>query len=103
MIIHYRIHEVSGYINWIYFFHAWKVASERSPVPFKGTETGLGESSGTQPSKQIGQSRACKLPGSKKDQKPSPGCGPYYLRTLQKVKGLELAGREGRPPDLGFW
>lgn len=23
MIIHYRIHEVSGYINWIYFFHAW--------------------------------------------------------------------------------
>ena len=25
MIRHYRIHEVSGYINWIYFFHAWKV------------------------------------------------------------------------------
>ena len=23
MIRHYRIHEVSGYINWIYFFHAW--------------------------------------------------------------------------------
>lgn len=23
MIIHYRIHEVSEYINWIYFFHAW--------------------------------------------------------------------------------
>ena len=23
MIKHYRIHEVSGYINWIYFFHAW--------------------------------------------------------------------------------
>lgn len=23
MITHYRIHEVSGYINWIYFFHAW--------------------------------------------------------------------------------
>ena len=23
MIIHYRIHEVCEYINWIYFFHAW--------------------------------------------------------------------------------
>lgn len=23
MIIHYRLHEVSEYINWIYFFHAW--------------------------------------------------------------------------------
>ena len=23
MIRHYRIHEVSGYINWVYFFHAW--------------------------------------------------------------------------------
>lgn len=23
MIIHYHIHEVSEYINWIYFFHAW--------------------------------------------------------------------------------
>lgn len=23
MIKHYRIHEVSEYINWIYFFHAW--------------------------------------------------------------------------------
>lgn len=23
MIIHYKIHEVSEYINWIYFFHAW--------------------------------------------------------------------------------
>lgn len=23
MIIHYPIHEVSEYINWIYFFHAW--------------------------------------------------------------------------------
>ena len=23
MIRHYRIHEVSEYINWIYFFHAW--------------------------------------------------------------------------------
>lgn len=23
MILHYRIHEVSEYINWIYFFHAW--------------------------------------------------------------------------------
>ena len=23
MIQHFRIHEVSGYINWIYFFHAW--------------------------------------------------------------------------------
>ncbi|MBQ7350565.1 MAG: 5-methyltetrahydrofolate--homocysteine methyltransferase [Bacteroides sp.] len=23
MIIHYRFHEVSEYINWIYFFHAW--------------------------------------------------------------------------------
>lgn len=23
MIKEYRIHEVSGYINWIYFFHAW--------------------------------------------------------------------------------
>ena len=23
MIKHYRIHEVSGYINWSYFFHAW--------------------------------------------------------------------------------
>lgn len=23
MIRHYRIYEVSGYINWIYFFHAW--------------------------------------------------------------------------------
>jgi cobalamin-dependent methionine synthase I len=23
MIRHYRIHEVRGYINWIYFFHAW--------------------------------------------------------------------------------
>lgn len=23
MIKHYRIHEVSGYINWVYFFHAW--------------------------------------------------------------------------------
>lgn len=23
MTIHYRIHEVSEYINWVYFFHAW--------------------------------------------------------------------------------
>lgn len=23
MIIHYKIHQVSEYINWIYFFHAW--------------------------------------------------------------------------------
>ena len=23
MIIKYKIHEVSEYINWIYFFHAW--------------------------------------------------------------------------------
>ena len=23
MIFHYRIHEVSEYINWMYFFHAW--------------------------------------------------------------------------------
>lgn len=23
MTIDYRIHEVSGYINWVYFFHAW--------------------------------------------------------------------------------
>lgn len=23
MILHYRIHEVSEYINWVYFFHAW--------------------------------------------------------------------------------
>ena len=23
MILHYHIHEVSEYINWIYFFHAW--------------------------------------------------------------------------------
>ena len=23
MIVHYRIHEVSEYINWVYFFHAW--------------------------------------------------------------------------------
>ena len=23
MIFHYRIHEVSEYINWVYFFHAW--------------------------------------------------------------------------------
>lgn len=23
MIVDYKIHEVSGYINWIYFFHAW--------------------------------------------------------------------------------
>ena len=23
MIVHYHIHEVSEYINWIYFFHAW--------------------------------------------------------------------------------
>ena len=23
MIKHYRMHEVSEYINWIYFFHAW--------------------------------------------------------------------------------
>lgn len=23
MIVHYKIHEVSEYINWIYFFHAW--------------------------------------------------------------------------------
>lgn len=23
MIVHYQIHEVSEYINWIYFFHAW--------------------------------------------------------------------------------
>lgn len=23
MTLHYRIHEVSEYINWIYFFHAW--------------------------------------------------------------------------------
>lgn len=23
MIKYYRIHEVSGYINWVYFFHAW--------------------------------------------------------------------------------
>lgn len=23
MIKHYRIHEVSGYINWVYFFHTW--------------------------------------------------------------------------------
>lgn len=25
MIRHYHIHEVSGYINWVYFFHAWGV------------------------------------------------------------------------------
>ena len=23
MIVHYKIHQVSEYINWIYFFHAW--------------------------------------------------------------------------------
>ena len=23
MIVDYKIHEVSEYINWIYFFHAW--------------------------------------------------------------------------------
>ncbi|MBR5205388.1 MAG: 5-methyltetrahydrofolate--homocysteine methyltransferase [Bacteroidaceae bacterium] len=23
MIVHYHIHEVSEYINWVYFFHAW--------------------------------------------------------------------------------
>ena len=23
MIVNYKIHEVSEYINWIYFFHAW--------------------------------------------------------------------------------
>ena len=23
MIIHYRLHEVSEYVNWIYFFHVW--------------------------------------------------------------------------------
>ena len=23
MIVHYRIHEVMEYINWVYFFHAW--------------------------------------------------------------------------------
>ena len=23
MTLHYRIHEVSEYINWVYFFHAW--------------------------------------------------------------------------------
>lgn len=23
MILHFRIHEVSEYINWVYFFHAW--------------------------------------------------------------------------------
>ena len=22
-ILHYKVHEVSSYINWIYFFHAW--------------------------------------------------------------------------------
>ncbi|MBQ3187769.1 MAG: 5-methyltetrahydrofolate--homocysteine methyltransferase, partial [Alistipes sp.] len=26
MTIHYRIHEVSEYINWVYFFHAWGFA-----------------------------------------------------------------------------
>ena len=23
MTLHYHIHEVSEYINWVYFFHAW--------------------------------------------------------------------------------
>ena len=23
MTIHYRIHQVAEYINWVYFFHAW--------------------------------------------------------------------------------
>lgn len=27
MMLHYRIHEVSKYINWVYFFHAWGLRS----------------------------------------------------------------------------
>lgn len=30
MILHYRIHEVSKYINWEYFFHAWGVRGENN-------------------------------------------------------------------------
>ena len=32
MILHYKIHEVSEYINWIYFFHAWGFAPKYSTI-----------------------------------------------------------------------
>lgn len=33
MIKHYRIHEVSGYIDWVYFFHAWGFSPRKSRTP----------------------------------------------------------------------
>ena len=33
MIKHYRIHEVSEYIDWIYFFHAWGFSPRKTQTP----------------------------------------------------------------------
>ena len=32
MIVHYKIHQVSEYINWIYFFHAWGFAPKFATI-----------------------------------------------------------------------
>ena len=32
MIVHYKIHQVSEYINWIYFFHAWGFQPNMQPL-----------------------------------------------------------------------
>lgn len=30
--LHYKIHEVAGYINWLYFFHAWQFPSRYGSI-----------------------------------------------------------------------
>ena len=55
MIRHYRIHEVSGYINWIYFFHAWKVRPNTPEAKQLLIEKGYDPKMGARPMRRIVQ------------------------------------------------
>lgn len=79
------------------FFHAWKVASERSPVPVKSTETGLGRALEPRPASRLVRAMPASYQGPRKIRTQVQAVDPTVWAPCRESRVWSWQAEKARP------